>query len=105
MPNDEQKSITDNLTSTALHCVYELRDKYYILVCYGSLILGHTSGISLQFRSSSLRSLSRESRDAEKPMRRRSVLMNTSYSSEEHIGNVSAGKETEQNIVQNANRA
>ena len=56
---------------------------------------GHTSGISLQFRSGSLRSLSRESRDRDsvennKPARRRSFLLNTSYSSEELVA--STGK-------------
>ena len=65
-----------------------------------SNITGHTSGISLQFRSSSLRSLSRESRDAEKPARRRSVLMNTSYSSEDLIGNVSAGRQTKDRNIE-----
>ena len=66
---------------------------------------GHTSGISLQFRSGSLRSLSRESRDSagaggggggggggERPCVRRRSFLNTSYSSEELVGNGSAGR-------------
>ena len=63
-------------------------------LCDQNCLPGQTSGISLHFRSGSLRSLSRESRERERDQertgggtaRRRSFLLNTSYSSEEVVG-------------------